>query len=139
MIERFKQMRKALNLTLEDVGKKIGTTHGAVGNWERLGKIPTDRLYQIAEAFGVSYEWLRTGEGDMMGAERKSLKDFTNEELAFEIFRRLYEKLTPDQQRDIDKFIEKLAQDSRYGRSGSGTKVETNIGTLNGTFNQNNK
>jgi phage repressor protein C with HTH and peptisase S24 domain len=60
---RIKATRTDAGLTQEGLAIRLGTTRGAVGNWE-LGKgIKRDNLLAIARDFGISVNWLATGVG----------------------------------------------------------------------------
>jgi phage repressor protein C with HTH and peptisase S24 domain len=60
---RIKATRTDAGLTQEGLAIRLGTTRGAVGNWE-LGKgIKRDNLLAIARDFGISVNWLATGHG----------------------------------------------------------------------------
>lgn len=63
--ERIKFMRSnVLGLkSQQELADRLGVTRGAVGNWERGEGIKTNNLRKIAQQFGVSFEWLATGEG----------------------------------------------------------------------------
>ena len=66
MNERLKLLRKALNITLEEFGKKVGVTRSAVGRIEKGERSLTEQmLLSICREFNVNQEWLRTGEGEM--------------------------------------------------------------------------
>ena len=66
MHERIKQIRKALNLTQEEFGKRIGYTRGAVTNIELQKVEPKPLMLDlICREFNVNEQWLRTGEGEM--------------------------------------------------------------------------
>ena len=68
--DRIKALRKELGLTQSEFGEKLGINRDVVANIEnnRLKnpqqKEPIYRL--ICEQFGVSEQWLRAGEGDMV-------------------------------------------------------------------------
>lgn len=65
--ERIKQVRSHFGLPLMAFGKEIGISHTAVSRLERGENNPASRtLKLIAEKFGVSEEWLRTGKGEML-------------------------------------------------------------------------
>ena len=66
MNERVKELRKALNLSQDEFGKRLGLTRGAITNIE-LNKTELKPLLfdLICREFGVNEEWLRTGEGEM--------------------------------------------------------------------------
>lgn len=65
--KRIKQVREDVaRLSQSEFASKLGKiTRGAVGNWERGLGIKRDNLKAIAERFGVSFEWLALGRGDM--------------------------------------------------------------------------
>lgn len=66
MNERIKEVRKALGLSQEEFGRRLGVTRGAVTNIE-LNKVEPKQLFVelLCREFNVSYEWLSTGRGDM--------------------------------------------------------------------------
>jgi len=71
MNERLLALRKALGLTLDEMGMKLGITHQAVSAMEK-GKRPiVERsILSILATFPqVSEQWLRTGEGEMFRPE----------------------------------------------------------------------
>lgn len=64
--ERVKELRKFLGLTLKIFGKRLGVSEGAVSNIEKGNRNVTEQMIKsICREFGVSEEWLRTGEGEM--------------------------------------------------------------------------
>ena len=61
--ERIKFVRKLNEMTQENFAAVLGTTRGAVGNWE-LGKgIAVENLKTIADRFQVSLGWLVSDRG----------------------------------------------------------------------------
>ena len=66
MYNRIKQIRKALNLTQDEFGKRIGYTRGAVTNIELKKVEPKPLMIDLlCREFNVNENWLRTGEGEM--------------------------------------------------------------------------
>ena len=64
--ERVRVVRKSEKLTLEEFGKRLGVTRGAVSAIENAVRGLTDQMCRsICREFGVREEWLRTGEGAM--------------------------------------------------------------------------
>lgn len=64
--ERVKEVRKALGLTLEKFGERIGVTRGSMSNIENGNRNLTEQMTKaICREFGVDYIWLTTGEGEM--------------------------------------------------------------------------
>lgn len=67
MNERIKELRKFLGLSGEKFGEKLGITRGAVSNIENGSRNVTEQIVKsICREFGVSEQWLRTGEGEML-------------------------------------------------------------------------
>ncbi len=64
--ERVKEVRKALGLTLEKFGERIGVTRGSMSNLENGNRNLTEQMTKsICREFSVDYIWLTTGEGEM--------------------------------------------------------------------------
>ena len=64
--ERLKALRKALGLTLESFGKKIGVTKSALSRTENgLNSFSNSMIRSICREYNVSYDWLTKGEGEM--------------------------------------------------------------------------
>lgn len=63
--ERVKEIRKSANLTLEEFGSRIGLKNAAVSLIENNKRALTDTVAKsISREFGVSEDWLRTGDGN---------------------------------------------------------------------------
>lgn len=54
--ENIKRLRNEQNLTLEEVGKRTGTTKQTIKRYEdgEISTIPYDRIIALAKCFGVS-------------------------------------------------------------------------------------
>ena len=66
MNERIKELRKALGLTQEKFGEKIGVRQNTVAQYEMGRNIPIDSVINlICREFGVRKEWLLNGSGPM--------------------------------------------------------------------------
>lgn len=64
--ERVREVRKALGLTLEKFGEKLGIQKSAISKIERGDTNLTDaNIKSICREFNVDYIWLTTGEGKM--------------------------------------------------------------------------
>lgn len=67
--ERVKAVRKDAGLTLDEFGARIGLKNAALSLIENNKRALTDTVAKsIAREFGVSEEWLKTGEGEMRPA-----------------------------------------------------------------------
>ncbi len=70
MKERIKTLRKALNLTQKEFGKRIGVKPNTIGTYEIGRNEPIDAVVSlICREFDVNETWLRTGEGEMFIAK----------------------------------------------------------------------
>lgn len=116
MNSRIKQLRKKLSLSQTEFSDKLGASHASVCAWERGANIPESRILQICAAFGVNEAWLRTGDGEMLckrsdpiAADRR-LGEYSDEEVAVEACRRIYERLPKELQELTDTIIDALAE-----------------------------
>ncbi len=61
---RLKKIRKALDLSQEEFGKKIGLTRGAIAAVEADGnKFSQDALCKLAEIFDININYFLIGKG----------------------------------------------------------------------------
>lgn len=66
MNERIRQLRKSLDLTLEEFGKALGVGKTAISNIENGKRNLTEQMLKgVCREFNVREEWLRTGNGAM--------------------------------------------------------------------------
>lgn len=64
--ERVKEIRKALGLTLEKFGEKVGVTKQTVSRIENgINNLTEQMTKSICREFSVDYIWLTTGDGEM--------------------------------------------------------------------------
>lgn len=64
--ERIRELRKALGLTLEKFGDKIGMKKNSISQIENGKNSVTEQVVKsICREFGADYIWLTTGEGEM--------------------------------------------------------------------------
>ena len=66
MNTRIKEIRKSSGLTQTEFGDRIGATRAMIASYEGGAVIPSDTVLKlISREFGISYAWLKTGEGPM--------------------------------------------------------------------------
>lgn len=66
MKERLKELRKALNLTQQELADQLHIKRTNIGNYESGVSSPTDSVIAlICLEFNVSEDWFRNGIGDM--------------------------------------------------------------------------
>jgi len=64
--ERIKQLRELLGLTQTEFASRIGITYKMLGLYERGKYEPPEKVLKlISSTFGISYEWLKEGKGEM--------------------------------------------------------------------------
>lgn len=64
--ERIREVRKALDLTLEKFGEKIGMKKNSVSQLENGKNSVTEQVVKaICREYNVDYMWLTTGDGEM--------------------------------------------------------------------------
>lgn len=115
MNERIKELRIALRLTQEDFGKAIGVQRAAVNKWEKgINGVADSMILSICREFGVSEQWLRTGEGRMLSNERESVLDRLAEKYDLNADDRdvlaAYLRLTPEQRDGIKAYMTNLLE-----------------------------
>lgn len=73
MNDRIKEIRKALGLSQDEFGRRLGVTRGAVTNIE-LNKVEPKPLFVdlICREFNVNELWLREGIGEMFQERTRS-------------------------------------------------------------------
>ena len=96
VFERIEQLRKAQNLSQGKLEKELGFSNGSISKWRN--STPTyERLQKVADYFGVSVEYLMTGETP---AEKKEVT------------------LTPRDERDIAKDLDRIMGEIKKGDNG---------------------
>lgn len=66
MKDRIRSVRKKSGLNQTEFGNRIGATQAMLTSYETGRVIPSDTVLKlICKEFGVSYAWLKTGEGPM--------------------------------------------------------------------------
>lgn len=119
MNKRVKELRKALGLTLEKFGERVGVTKVAISNIEKGNRNVTEQMFKsICREFNANSEWLRTGQGEMFNElpEEDEVALIVSELLEENnpFYKRIknaikvYMDLTPQSQSVIDDFVEKL-------------------------------
>ena len=80
MKEQLKKLRKHLDMTQQAFADKIGMKQNTIAQYEMGRTVPSDAIvFSICREFGVSENWLRTGEGEMFEqlTEQEKLMKYT--------------------------------------------------------------
>ena len=114
--ERIRELRKSLNMTMEQFGEKIGVTKSTISNIESGNRNATEHMVKsICREFNVDYIWLTTGEGEMLlysdddmleTIDRIMLGENEFHKNLFKTFAKLDEEELLALERIIDKYIE---------------------------------
>jgi transcriptional regulator with XRE-family HTH domain len=126
MNERIKELRKALGLTLEKFGERLGVTKVAISRIENGINNVTDQMFiLICREFKVNEEWLRDGVGEMFfvpddetAAIVASLMEDTDDHAFYEMVLRIvskYNRLSPTAREAIDELCDELLAGREVG------------------------
>lgn len=111
--ENIRILREKQNLTLEEVGKRTGTTKQTIKRYEsgEISTIPYDRILALAKCFGVSPGYLMGWENRNNEIEKADLDadvillDKEIKEYAIKL-----SKLAEEDKNDIMKMIDRLGK-----------------------------
>ncbi|WP_415967978.1 helix-turn-helix domain-containing protein [Emergencia timonensis] len=115
--ERIKEIRKALGLSQETFGEKLGVTRGAITNIE-LNKTEPKPLFidLICRVFNVNKNWILSGLGEMFVevSREDKIRDFVNKVISEDdAFKKRFIEMLADLDTDewliLQKVAEKLA------------------------------
>ncbi len=100
--ERIREVRKALGLTLEKFGERIGIKKNSVSQIENGVNNLTEQMTKaICREFHVDYIWLTSGEGDMFLDADDDFKEQIDQIMASET----------DARKNLFKFMLTLSED----------------------------
>lgn len=78
--ERFKQLRKKLNLSQEEIAKELNTGQKTISNWETGRNEPSlEALRTFCSNYNINSNWLLTGQGEMFFNPVSASITFTGE------------------------------------------------------------
>lgn len=114
--ERVRELRKALSLTLEKFGQRIGVGKSTISDIENGRRSLSEHMTKsICREFGADYIWLTTGEGEMFVESDDDIMESIDRIMSgenefhknlFKAFARLDEIELSALESLIDKFIE---------------------------------
>lgn len=121
MNERIKEVRKALGLTQQKFGERIGVKGNTIAQYELGRNEPVSSVLSLlCREYNVNEEWLRTGEGEMF-------QDLSQGELAARVVGEALAddnkfiqsvfislgKLTPTEWKVVEKFITSVEEEMK--------------------------
>ena len=117
MNERVKELRKFLGLSGEKFGERIRVAKSTISNIENGNRSVTEQhIKSICREFGVSEEWLRTGEGEMLipVTQNQKISRFvaesmkTNNQFVLNTIEAM-SQLSPEELKTIEKFVNTIS------------------------------
>ena len=111
--ERLKELRNNLQLSQEEMGKRLGVTRGALCKIELGDRKLTEQMsLSICREFRVNYYWLTEGQLPMILETPETVVDEITEEYNLDnIDRKIIEKyleLTEDQRNTIKDYLKSI-------------------------------
>lgn len=115
MNERVKELRKALNLTMEKFGDRLGVKKTAISRIESgINNLTDQMLKLICREFSVNEDWLRTGSGEMFVVTRsdyiEKISRSHNLDKLDEAIINTYMSLEPEKRKIIKEYILAVAE-----------------------------
>ncbi len=113
--ENVRALRKALDLSQEEFGKRIGVTKSAISGVETNTRPMGNQMFKsICNAFPVNPAWLETGQGKMLLDADENLSDMVDKMLAEDgLAKRLISvmaKMNPEQWRVASEILVLFSQ-----------------------------
>lgn len=121
MNSRLKELRKSVNLTQTEFADKLGLAQNSIASYESGRRTPNEAIVKsICREFNVNQDWLVNGNGSMfveLSREEEITKYITelvkddDEMKEFQRkFIRILSRLSIDDWKMIEKFVEELAK-----------------------------
>ncbi len=112
-MERIKELRKALNLSQEAFGKRLGITGGGVSKIEKGERALTEQMaLSICREFRVNYFWLTEGKGEMFSGTPQDVVDEIAEDYHLDdIDKKIIEKyleLSTEQRQIVKEYLKSI-------------------------------
>ena len=123
MKDRIKAVRKNSGLNQTEFGERIGATQAMLTSYETGRVVPADMVLKlISKEFGISYAWLKTGEGPMMDPipDEESIKRLTDTYMSLpERLKTLVDALAemdPEWYKTLDEAFEEIEKRRKHKR-----------------------
>ncbi len=92
-MNRMRERRRALGLTMKQLGAIVGVSEGAISHYETGRREPDpDMLKSLASALGVSVDYILERDQDEQARNESTPALLTREERMLEMFRQMDEK-----------------------------------------------
>lgn len=125
--DRVKEIRKALGLTLEKFGEKLGVTKVAISRIEKGVNSLTDQMAKaICREYNVNNLYLQTGKGEMFNAMPESILDELCAEYGMDDLDRSivssYLQLSDAERAAIKKYVQNLVNSNKKDAEKAGSE-----------------
>jgi transcriptional regulator with XRE-family HTH domain len=98
----IRALRKAKGLTLEEVGNAVGIRRASVSLWESSDTRPDlDRLVGLARLFGVTVDYLLTGDA----SKPPNITAVAPDVWPFTVSRKRFDAMPPQEKNRVDRFV----------------------------------
>lgn len=113
MSKRIEELRKALGISQEKFGERLGVTRTAVCAWEKdRRRITEQTLKSICREYKVNYIWLTEGKGEMFIDIPDTLLDQIAEQYGLSLIEKgilkKYLQLSKEKREVITEFLSNL-------------------------------
>lgn len=129
---RIKEVRKSLQLTMDQFGEKIGLSKSGISSIENGNRNVTPKHIKLVCAeFNVNEEWLRTGNGEMFKQEKNySLDEFLKKRNATSLeieFMKIYFSLDESIRKKIISDFKKAVLEEEFSNPHSSENTNNEI------------
>lgn len=128
--ERVKEIRKALNLTLEKFGERLGVGKTAISKIEKgENKLTAQMAKVICSEYGVNYNYLESGTGEMFADVPQDTIDALCQQYRLDSFDRAiiqeYLKLDADSRAVLKSYIRRVVDQT--GRDSDQARIDAEV------------
>lgn len=121
MNERLKRIRKELDLSQEEFGKRLGITGGGISKLEKGERNLTEQMLKsICREFKVNYLWLTEGLGEMfMGIPTSIIDELVDCYNLSDSERQVlinYLSMTEEERDNFQKYLKKIFSHKKISR-----------------------
>ncbi|MBD5095036.1 MAG: helix-turn-helix transcriptional regulator [Subdoligranulum sp.] len=123
MNDRIREVRKALKMTMDAFGQRIGVAKSTISNIENGSRNVSEHMAKsICREFNVNYEWLTTGDGEMFTDLPQTVLDELCQQYNLDDFDRtlmqMYISLTDAERGLLKAKMKKMIHDLGYRKDG---------------------
>lgn len=120
-----------------ELARSLNITPQAISNYKKRGEMPADLVLKFARTFGVSIDWLLTGEGSMQNSGitrlngKEPIRAITAESISMDL------NANPDELIYIGKLLKVLRGPEKYAASSIKLSIDAFLNAIDGTQDKN--